>query len=158
MSFLRNLQVKVLLSALIPGTLILIVVALIALYAYGATVRDLVEQRDAELARLTADRLSDGLDQQVRNLQAVADSASVQSFDTNRALPALDVSSYDLQGFDGGVTIYGPDRRALWSSLEPSEYDLPEFPMPEVFDAAHATLQPATSGVFRDSRTGQNRS
>ena len=28
--------------------------------------------------------------------------------DTNRALPALDVSSYDLQGFDGGVTIYGP--------------------------------------------------
>ena len=155
MSFLRNLQVKVLLSALIPGTLILIVVALIALYAYGATVRDLVEQRDAELARLTADRLSDGLDQQVRNLQAVADSASVQSFDTNRALPALDVSSYDLQGFDGGVTIYGPDRRALWSSLEPSEYDLPEFPMPEVFDAAHATLQPATSGVFRDSRTGR---
>ena len=156
MSFLRNLQVKVLLSALIPGTLILIVVALIALYAYGATARDLVEQRDAELARLTADRLSDGLDQQVRNLQAVADSASVQSFDTNRALPALDVSSYDLQGFDGGVTIYGTDRRALWSSLEPSEYDLPEFPMPEVFDAAHTTLQPATSGVFRDSRTGSH--
>ena len=87
MSFLRNLQVKVLLSALIPGTLILIVVALIALYAYGATVRDLVEQRDAELARLTADRLRDGLDQQIRRLQAVADSADVQSMDTNRAPP-----------------------------------------------------------------------
>ena len=87
MSFLRNLQVKVLLSALIPGTLILIVVALIALYAYGATVRDLVEQRDAELARLTADRLRDGLDQQIRRLQAVADSADVQSHGHESSAP-----------------------------------------------------------------------
>ena len=53
MSFLRNLQVKVLLSALIPGTLILIAVALIALYTYDATVLEAVGQRDAEIARLT---------------------------------------------------------------------------------------------------------
>ena len=156
MSFLRNLQVKVLLSALIPGTFILIAVALIALYAYGATVRDLVEQRDAELARLTADRLRDGLDMQIRHLQAVADSPDVQSLDTDRVLPSLDVSNHDLQGFDGGVTIYGPDSRALWSGMEPSGNGMSEFPMPEVFEAARATLQPAISGVFRDSRTGND--
>ena len=156
MSFLRNLQVKVLLSALIPGTFILIAVALIALYAYGATVRDLVEQRDAELARLTADRLRDGLDMQIRYLQSVAGSPDVQALDTDRALPTLDVSSYDLQGFDGGVTIYGPNGRAVWSNLEASGNDQPEFPMPEVLEAARATLQPASSGVFRDSRTGSD--
>ena len=155
MSFLRNLQVKVLLSALIPGTLILIAVAVIALYTYDATVLDAVGQRDAELARLTADRLSDGLDHQIEHLQAVADSPGVQALEVDRAPPALDMSIHHLRSFDGGVTIYGPDARPLWSNLEPGGYDPAEFPMPDVFDAARSTLQPASSGVFRDPRTGR---
>ena len=56
-----------------------IAVAVIALYTYDATVLDAVGQRDAELARLTADRLSDGLDHQIEHLQAVANSPEVQS-------------------------------------------------------------------------------
>ena len=155
MSLLRNLQVKVLLSALIPGTLILIAVAVIALYTYDATVLDAVGQRDAELARLTADRFSDGLNRQIERLQTVADSPHVRSLDTGRLIATLDVGSYDLSSFDGGVTIYGPDRRAIWSNIGTGADDLHEFPIPKVFDSAHSTLRPVSSGVFRDSRNGR---
>ena len=54
MSFLRSLQAKVLLAALIPGSIILIIVAVIALFQYGATVLEIVEERDSKLAMLTA--------------------------------------------------------------------------------------------------------
>ena len=155
MSLLRNLQVKVLLSALIPGTFILIAVAVIALYTYDATVLEAVGQRDAELARLTADRFRDGFDRQIVHLQTVADSPDVQSLDISRPITILNVSAYDLSSFDGGVTIYGPDRRAIWSNIGLGVDGLPEFPIADVFDAAHSTLQPASSGVFHDSRNGR---
>ncbi len=153
MSFLRNLQVKVLLSALIPGTVILIAVAAVALYTYDSTVLEAVGQRDAELARLTADRLRDGLDRQIGHLQSIAESADVRELDT--ASPSVDLEA-SIRAFDGGVTIYGSDGRALWSSMA-EDGDAPaDFPIPQVFDTARATLRPAISGIFRDSRTGSD--
>ena len=54
MRFLQSLHAKVLFAAFIPGTVVLVVVAIIALFAYEHTARVLVEQRDAELARMSA--------------------------------------------------------------------------------------------------------
>ncbi len=48
MRFIRSLQGKVLLSAFIPGALILAIVAIIALVAYEQVARRMVEQRDAD--------------------------------------------------------------------------------------------------------------
>ena len=48
MPFAKSLRAKILLSALIPGTLVLVVVAVIVLYAYERVARDVVEQRDTE--------------------------------------------------------------------------------------------------------------
>ena len=56
MSFLRSLQAKVLLAALIPGSIILIIVAVIALFHYGATV--LESRRRARLEAGHAFRIS----------------------------------------------------------------------------------------------------
>ena len=56
----RSLRAKTLLYVLIPTVLGLLAVAIIALYAYERVAQDVVQQRDAELARLQAARLSEG--------------------------------------------------------------------------------------------------
>ena len=61
MSFFKNLRAKILLASLIPATLALLAVALIALIVYEGVARDIVQQRDTELAKISAARLSAGL-------------------------------------------------------------------------------------------------
>lgn len=84
MSFLRSLQAKVLLAALIPGSVILIIVAVIALFQYGATVLEIVEERDSKLAMLTAHQLSDGLVRHTRILETVASEGAFRYWTRSR--------------------------------------------------------------------------
>ena len=69
MSFVKNLRAKILLSSLIPGTIALVAVTLIALFTYEAVARNIVQQRDTELAKISAARLSEGLTRHIGVLQ-----------------------------------------------------------------------------------------
>ena len=106
MSFLRNLQVQVLLAALIPGSAILIIVAIIALFQYGATVLNIVEQRDTKLARLTAHQLSDALARQTRVLEKVSGNPDSRMLDAVAARLSQALERGSLESFDGGVILY----------------------------------------------------
>ena len=139
MQFLRNLQVKVLLSALIPGSTILIVVALIALSAYTATVLEVVGQRDAELARLTADRLSDGLQRYTRILETAA---------TNAQTGRLDDLASELHTFDGGVAVYDQHGTLTWTTQDPSPVEMGKFPVPVEFQNVKQSGDSSYSDVF----------
>ncbi len=57
MLFMISLRAKSLFSALISMALVLVGVAMIALIAYERVARDVVQQRDTELARVSAARL-----------------------------------------------------------------------------------------------------
>ncbi len=145
MTFLRNLQVKVLLSALIPGSAILIVVALIALSAYGATVLDVVTQRDAELARLTADRLSDGLDRHTRILETAA---------TDARIATLDALAPEMDAFDGGVSVYDRDGTLIWTTQDRAPSETTEFPIPTEFQNVKQSGERSYSDVFVHPASG----
>ena len=81
MSFTRSLRGKLLLSALIPGTVVLVVVSIVALVAYEREAGKVVRQRDTELAQLSAARLSESLTRSREILQRLADDEGVQSLE-----------------------------------------------------------------------------
>lgn len=153
MSFLRNLQAKVLLAALIPGGVILVIVAIIALFQYGATVLKIVEERDEQLARLTAHQLSDALVRHSMVLEAAAGSPDAGTLDTVATRLSLATARGHLQPFDGGVTLYTRDGRAIWSTLSPDPSEFPRFPE---LQAVSTSQIPAYSDVFRDSASGRD--
>ena len=156
MSFLRNLQVKVLLSALIPGTAILIIVALIALYQYGGAVQKVVEQRDAELARLTAHQLRNALDQQTHVLAAIAGESGLQSLHPDRARISLTLGQSGLESFDGGVVLYDRLGMPVVSNDDTDPADLAPYPEDATFDQLSDTLSPVYSDVFTERKSGRS--
>ena len=151
MSFLRNLQAKVLLAALIPGSVILIIVAIIALFQYGATVLTIVEERDEQLAKLTAHQLSDALIRHSRVLETVAGTPEVGTVDTVATRLSLAMARGHLEPFDGGVTLYDQSGRAIWSTLSPEPSLLAHYPG---IDTVRTSRTPMYSNVFDEPTTG----
>ncbi len=152
MSFLRNLQAKVLLAALIPGSVILIIVAIIALYQYGATVLTMVEERDSQLARLTAHQLSDALVRHTRILETVAGNSDVRALDTVTSRLSVALSRGYLQSFDGGVTLYDQNGIPIWDSLGGDASELPRY---STIDEMRTSLAPGYSDVFTEPTSGR---
>ncbi|MDP6513044.1 MAG: GAF domain-containing protein [SAR202 cluster bacterium] len=155
MRFLQSLHAKVLFSAFIPGTLVLVVVAVIALFAYERTARVLVEQRDAELARMSAARLKNGLDQHASVLVELTENAFVQALDIDGVRLALDRAESQIQDFDGGVAIYNAEGIAVWSSVLSDERRAQGFPLPSEIEKVRSSEQTAYSNIFLDAATGK---
>ncbi len=145
MSFLRSLQAKVLLAAIIPGSIILIIVAVIALFQYGATVLTIVEERDSKLAMLSAYQLSDGLVRHTRILETVANEGDSPVLDSVATRLSIATARGQLRQFDGGVTLYDQSGRATWSTLSPNPSKLQ--PFPEI-DSVRKSTMPVYSDVF----------
>ena len=153
MSFLKNLQAKVLLAALIPGSMILIIVAIIALFQYGATVLKIVEERDEQLARLTAHQLSDTLVRHTRILETVASAADVRPLDTVSDHLYIAMDRGYLEPYDGGVTLYDRIGIPIWSSLRADTSELPRY---HAIDTIEASRTSTYSDVFTDPGSGRD--
>lgn len=77
-----SLRVQAVLWTLLPLTIIMVLVGSVGIFAYSEVVSRLVQDRDREIARISADRLSQALANQASVLQAmVADMRSVNCFD-----------------------------------------------------------------------------
>ena len=153
MSFLRNLQAKVLLAALIPGSVILIIVAIIALFQYGATVLEIVEERDEQLAKLTAHQVSDALVRHTRALEKAAENPDVGTVETVATRLSSAMARGYLRTFDGGVILYDQGGGAIWSSLTQDPSELPQHPG---IDTIRTSRTPTYSDVFSGPATGRN--
>ena len=156
MTFTKSLRVKVLLSVLIPMAFGLVVVAVTTLNVYERRARVVVEQRDTELAKITAARLSEGLAQHTGILETLAADNNVQSMEPARLGPALERVQDRLFVFDAGVVVYDSERIAVWSDPFAFERRGKIFPVPSEFDKVRSTLSPHFSDVFRDSHSGEN--
>jgi len=151
----RSLRTKTILSALIPTALVMVAVGVIALHAYERAARDLLQQRDAELARISAARLSEALGQYSRILQQVAAGEALQSMELARLRSALEEARNQLYVFDGGVVVYDREGIALWSQPFAEGRRGADFPLPSEFDRVRRTLQPVFSDVFSDPLSGE---
>ena len=106
MFLVKTLRTKTIISALIPTVLVLAGLTLIVLYSYERVAQEGVKQRDAELARISANRLSEGLHQACRILQDLAVADDIQSMKPARLQSALDKARPQLVVFDAGVAVY----------------------------------------------------
>ena len=156
MPFTKSLRAKVLLSALIPISLVLVVVAIFALYAYEREAGKVVRQRDTELAQVSAARLFEGLTRQSLLLQSIAGDDDVQSLEPARMKRALERDQNQLFVFDAGVVIYNDDGVAVWSDPFAYRRRGMAFPVPSEFDKVLTTLVPSFSNVFRDEISGKD--
>jgi hypothetical protein len=143
MLLVKSLRTKTIISALIPIVLVLAGAALIVHYSYERVARDGVKQRDAELARISANRLSEGLHHACRILQDMAVADDIQSMEPVRLQSALDRARPQLAVFDAGVAVY--DR----AGANLSQRQGMDFPIKSKFDEAHGTLRPVFSDVFK---------
>ncbi|NIV30328.1 MAG: hypothetical protein GWN58_12795, partial [Anaerolineae bacterium] len=147
----KSLRAKTVLWALLPTTLVLVVVTIIALYAYEQVAREVIQERDAELARISAARLSERLGQYSGILQSVAAEDDLQSMEPARLRSALDGAQNQLYVFDAGVVVYDSEGVALWSHPFAPERRGTDFPVTPEFDKVRQTLRPAFSDVFKDA-------
>ena len=155
MFFTKSLRIKAIIAALVPTVLVLAVVAVIGLYVYERLTRDIVEQRDTELAMITAARLSEGLTPHRQILQNLAADNDVQSMELVRLRRALEKAQLQLFVFDS-VLVY--DHRGVAVSSDPFSFERrrTDFPVPSEFEKVRSTRQPHFSDVFKDSHSGQD--
>ena len=156
MPFTKSIRAKVVLSALIPGTLMLVMVAILGLYAYERVARGVVKQRDTELARVSAARLSEGLARYIRLLQSTAADEDVRSIDPDRLATALEQARGRLVVFDAGVLAYNNEGRAVWSVPCGEDRRGTSFPIPAEFDKVWTSRQPSFSDIIQDEVTGED--
>ncbi|GAG39248.1 unnamed protein product, partial [marine sediment metagenome] len=128
---IKSLRVKTLLWALIPTAIVMVAAGIIALYAYEQVARDVVQERDTELARISAARLSEGLSRYSQVLKSTA--ADVQSMETDHLDSALKEAQNQLYVFDAGVVVYDSEGVALWSQPFVAERQGTDCPVPSEF-------------------------
>jgi GAF domain-containing protein/HAMP domain-containing protein len=156
MFFTRSLRARTLLYVLIPTALGLLAVATIGLYAYERVARDLVQQRDAELANLQAARLSEGLTDYTDLLQDFAAQRDVRSMDIDLLAVATSKAPPQFKDFDAGVVIFDEEGEAVWSTSPiPSRRGTP-YPLPSQFELMRLIHESDLSDVFTDPLTGQD--
>ena len=143
MFLVKSLRTKTIISALIPIVLVLAGITLIVLYSYERMAQEGVKQRDAELARISANRLSEGLHQACRILQDMAVADDIQSMEPTRMQSALDKARPQLAAFDAGVAVYDREGANL------SQRQGMDFPIKSKFNEAYGTLRPVFSDVFK---------
>lgn len=153
---IRSLRARTVLSVLIPTALVMVAVAIIALYAYEQAARDVIQRRDTELARVSAAWLSDNLGQYSRILQSVAAEDDIHSMDPGRLSSTLEKARTQLYVFDAGVVVCNREGVALWSQPFAAEWQGADFPVASEFDKMRRTLQPTFSDVFRDAISGED--
>ena len=156
MPFTKSLRAKVLLAALAPIVLALVVVAIIALIAYEREAAQVVRERDADLAQVSAARLYEGLNVHRLVLQSTADDDDIQSLEPARMKLALEREQKQLFIFDAGVVIYDEEGMAIWSDPFAFKRRGDEFPIRTEFVKVRVSGLPSYSNVFRDSTLGQD--
>ena len=155
MFFIKSLRAKTLVFALVPIAIVLVGVAIIALYAYDRVARDVVKQRDSELARISAARLSEALDRHSRLLSNIAAGEGVRSLDPVQLSSAMEKARHQLFVFDAGVVVYDDDGNMLWSQSPGAEGRSADLPVTAELRNVRDSLRPVFSNVFEDEISGE---
>ena len=153
----RSMRAKSVLAGLIPLLLVLAAVGFIGVRAYDRIARDMVTQRDAELARVTGERLAERLGQEARLLQELAADERVRSLDGDGVRSALEEAAA-LGPFNGGIVVYSASRITVGASPSSAERAVTASggESLRLLTAVRATLRPAFSDIFRDSVSGED--
>ncbi len=148
-----SLKAKTIFFALVPIVLMLVIGGIIWFYGFGRIARDVVFQRDTELARITAGRMAESLRYYSQNLQSIASDAYIQSMDTGLFPYALKKTNNLYDVFDAGLLIYDSSGAPIWSFDGKNKT---AFSVAPEFNIIKNTFMPFFSDVLWDSSTGRD--
>jgi signal transduction histidine kinase len=108
---LTALRIQAVLWTLLPLTLIMLMVGSVGAFAYNLVVERLVEERDSELARISAARLSENMTNYAGVLNALAEPQQMRSgeFAAQKSVFLTAIQNGLLRLFDGGVSLLNED-------------------------------------------------
>jgi len=135
----RSLTLQLLLFAVLPLTVLLVVIAFGSLVLHSQAMRDLVAERDARASHAASDAIAEQLRQRGQLIQSLA-ALAVNSPDPDRVL--LD-SAHLLPDFEGGLAIVTDDGRLLASTV-PAEW-WAELDLASVLDRSRTSGNPEFS-------------
>ncbi|HEY0070390.1 MAG TPA: GAF domain-containing protein [Chloroflexia bacterium] len=122
-SFIRTLRGQLILRTLLPLTLLVVAFAVVGQVGYTQVTESLAKSRDAELARMQAERVGDHLSLAVQVLQQVASSAVLVTTDNATGIFYELKQEPVIQQFDM-VQVTGPDGKLIASNLAGSAGDV----------------------------------
>ncbi len=145
-----NLRAKALIFSLIPFALMVVSLGCIWLYAHEQVTRDLALRHTAEVANITAARISEGLARFRRRLQEIAAKKDVQAMKPERITSAIEKAWDLLYVFDAGVAVYDAKGAALCKHpFSDSRLDK-DFPLATEFETIQTTRTSVFSNIFQD--------
>jgi hypothetical protein len=151
-----GLSVLALVWTVLPLALVLALVVGTGFYAYQQVVQSLLIARDQELARVSAERLSDNIRGYADLLVALANSDEMRSGDAQRQEDVLSRSHDLLEVFDGGVAVL--DERGVVTVADPAHGELEgqNLAVHPYFQNTKALRQPTFSDIFQEMGTGED--
>jgi signal transduction histidine kinase len=151
-----GLSVLALVWTVLPLALVLALVVGTGFYAYQRVVQSLLIARDQELAKVSAERLSDNIRGYADLLVALANSDEMRSGDTQRQGDVLSRSQDLLEVFDGGVAVL--DERGVVTVTDPVHGELvgQNLAVHPYFQNTRALGQPTFSDIFQEIGSGED--
>ncbi|HCY88611.1 MAG TPA: hypothetical protein DHV36_25975 [Desulfobacteraceae bacterium] len=145
--FFKRIHTKIIFGALLPVLLVMGIITLLALVTIENTALEVVIKRDAELAEIAANRLSENLQKYPRLLRELAEEARMDAVLPKTSAKDMRTRNW-LHIFDGGIFIYDRDGNATWSYPGDSLAAHPVFPDPEGLSAIKDRLRPFFSNII----------
>jgi two-component system sensor histidine kinase UhpB len=139
----------------LPLAVVLALVVGTGFYAYQQMVQSLLIARDQELAKVSAERLSDNIRGYADLLVALANSDEMRSRDARRQEGVLSRSQDLLEVFDGGVAVL--DERGVVTVTDPAHGNLvgQNLAVHPYFQNTRALRQPTFSDIFQEMGSGE---
>ncbi len=143
----KSLRLKAVILGLIPMFLTMSAVSAITYYSLNSTARDVVQQRDTELARMAAARLEENLKHYVKLLQNIAFDEAQKFLKAPTLAPENRNIENLLYLFDGGIAVYDSNGQMTWSYLKLLRLGR-RFPVASKFEELRKTYRPVFSNIF----------
>lgn len=151
-----SLRVQALLFTILPLAIMLALAVGSVFYAYQQVAEELARSRDQELARVSADRLSENMGGFVRVLTTLSNLDLVRSGDPAAQKNALNQARNLLNDFDGGTLILNAE--GIVTVTEPYRPDLQgqDFSTRSYFQNTRALRSFTFSDIIQESGSGED--
>ena len=149
-----RIRTKTLLIAFLPIIILVLVTIAVVYQLFEKTSTAVVLKRDSELARITAERISEGLSRYCNHLQEAALDSPVLPFLLYGGRAPRLSDAYLRNSFDGGFAIFDEKGTIRWSDITVSSRLLQLFKSTASFKKIQKTLRPVFSDILRDPENG----
>jgi|GEM_PF-3282772 len=150
----KSLRARTLLWTAFPVVLLLVVLVAITPRFLEEMARTVAQQRDIELARISAFRLSAELNYCSIGLQRIAAGNDLVKMDP-AGIDSL-FKDIDPYLFDAGIILYDSHGKAVWSRPVAINRKGGLFPVAAEFNTMRTSMRPVFSDIFNDDQTGEN--